>query len=85
MTPAWGRCPMGCPQVPGWLVPFTPGDRFPDGVAARLGQHPSPYGPAGLPCIGSGQPAPPMPVNPGPTAAYALGLQREALSDGALF
>ena len=85
MTPAWGRCPMWHPEaIPGWLVPYdtTPHEhsRFPDtGVAVRLGIHPARHGPPGHPCIGSGNVAPVLPVNQGPTAAYALGLQREAM------
>jgi len=78
--PAWGRCPLSHGEaIPGWVVPWKQCGRFPLGLAVRLGQHPSEHGPPGMPCIGSGDVTPPLPVNQGPTAAYTLALQRQAL------
>lgn len=74
----WGLCPVGCPDpLPGYVVPFALGDRFPDGIAVKLGIHPCRF--VAGPCIGSRQPAPPLPLAALPTAAHGLALQREAM------
>lgn len=80
----WGRCPLGCAPVPGYVVPFPPGERFPLGVAVKTGIHPSRYG-GDMPCIGSRQITPPLPISMPPTAAEGLALEREALASGKLF
>ncbi len=60
--------------VPGYVVAFSVGARFTEGLAVRLGIHPAEHV-HGEPCIGSHQPAPPLPLSP-PTAALGLALQR---------
>jgi hypothetical protein len=75
---AWGLCPMYHPQaVPGYVVPWPEGGRFREPRAVRLGIHPA-LRRSSIPCIGSRQYAPVLPVAVPPTAAEGLALQREA-------
>jgi len=81
----YGRCPLSCGAVPGWVVPWPAGGRFREPLAVRLGAHPNPWRPG--PCIGSGQAEVPLPLAEPPLVSVGLSLQRAALApaQGALF